>query len=220
VITTPDLIHTLAGDLAPVRRLRPPLVRAGLWLALALGLLLLLALGQGVRPDLAVRLGDRDYVGCVGGALLTGIAAAIGAFMLSLPDRSRWWGLLPLPAVGLWFANIGYECLTNWVVLDPSGMTWGETARCFATLVLAGLPLSLVMYLMLRYSAAFRPTGVALTGSLAIAGLTAAALSLFHVLDASLLVIMWNIGTAVVFVGAGSLLARRQSLRADASASI
>jgi hypothetical protein len=32
LITTPQLIDSLAADVKPVRRLRPPLVRAGLWL--------------------------------------------------------------------------------------------------------------------------------------------------------------------------------------------
>ena len=47
--TTPDLIDALVECAAPVRRLRPPLVRAGLWLAFAGVILALLAIGHGVR---------------------------------------------------------------------------------------------------------------------------------------------------------------------------
>ena len=76
----------------------------------------------------------------------------------------------------------------------------GETARCFATLVLTSLPLSLAMLVMLRYAAPLRPTAATLTGSLAVAAITATALSLFHDLDATVMILMWNLGTALVFV--------------------
>ena len=211
--STPDLIRALAADLSPVRRLRPPLLRASLWLLLALMVLLLLAVNQGIRSDLASRLQDPTFVGSIVGALITGVTGAISAFMLSLPDRSKWWALLPLPSLIVWFTNVGYQCITDWVTLDPAGMSWGETARCFATLVLTSLPLSLAMLLMLKHAAAVRPTTVGIVGSLSVAALTAAALSLFHVLDASLMVIMWNIGTAILIVGLSSLLSRRYARR-------
>ena len=35
MITTPDLIEALAANATPVRRLRPPLARATLWLSFA-----------------------------------------------------------------------------------------------------------------------------------------------------------------------------------------
>jgi hypothetical protein len=213
VTTTSDLIRALSGNLTPVRRLRPPLVRALLWLMLAALVLGLLAVSQGVRPDLLSRLQDLAFAGCVAGSLATGVLAAITAFMVSLPDRSRLWLLLPLPALLLWFGNIGYQCLTQWIALDPSGITLGETARCFATLVLTSLPLSLAMVLMLRYAALLRPTAVALVGSLSVAAITATALSLFHVLDASLMVIMWNMGTALLIVLIGGALSRRNAAR-------
>ena len=92
-------------------------------------------------------------------------------------------------------------------------MSWGETARCFATLVLTSLPLSLAMLMMLKHAADIRPTTVAIVGSLSVAALTAVALSLFHVLDASLMVIMWNIGTATLIVGLSSFLSRRFARR-------
>jgi len=38
-------------------------------------------------------------------------------------------------------------------------------------------------------------------GSLAVAAITATALSLFHVFDASVMILMWNFGTAALFVG-------------------
>lgn len=206
---TSDLITALAKDLPPVRRLRPPLARAACWLTLALMLLALLAVNQGIRQDLAQRLHDPAFALSLASSLLTGALAALAAFQLSLPDRSRWWLLVPLPALALWMSNIGYQCLTQWVGVDPQDLTLGETARCFATLVLAGLPLSLLMLVMLRHAAPLRPTAATLTGSLAVAAITAAALALFHVIDASLMILMWNFGTAALFVGIGALFGHR-----------
>jgi hypothetical protein len=203
VITTPDLIDALAANLAPVRRLRPPVTRAFSWLLLAALVLAVLAVSQGIRPDLAQRLLDPAFTLGMAGTLLTGILAAVAAFMLSLPDRSRFCMLLPAPALVLWLSTIGYQCLTSWVSLEPNGIRLGETARCFATLVLTSLPLSLAMLMMLRYAAPLRPTTVTLTGSLAVAAITATALSLFHDLDATVMILMWNLGAAALFVGLG-----------------
>jgi hypothetical protein len=203
VITTPDLIGTLTANLAPVRRLRSPVTRAACWLLLATLLLALLAVSQGIRPDLARRLREPTFILGISGALLTGVLAAVAAFMVSLPGRSRFCLLLPAPALVLWLSTIGYQCLTNWVSLEPNGIRLGETARCFATLVLASLPLSLAMLLMLRYAAPLRPIAVTLTGSLAVAAITATALSLFHDLDATVMILIWNLGTAALFVGLG-----------------
>ena len=206
MITTPDLIGALAANLAPVHRLRPPVTRALSWLLLAALLLAVLAVSQGIRPDLAQRLHGPSFILGVSGASLTGILAAVAAFMLSLPDRSRFYLLLPAPALVLWLSTIGYQCLTNWVSLEPNGIRLGETARCFATLVLTSLPLSLAMVVMLRYAAPLRPMSVTLTGSLAVAAITATALSLFHDLDATVMILTWNLGTAALFVGIGGAL--------------
>ena len=206
---TSDLITALAGNLKPVRRLPPPIVRAAGWLMLAALVLALLTISQGIRPDLDQRLQDPAFAVSIAASLLTAVLAAIAAFQLSLPDRSRLWLLLPLPALVVWLSNIGYQCLTNWISFGPQGVSPGEAARCFATLVLSGLPLSLALLVMLRYAAPLRPLAVALSASLAVAGITATALSLFHVLDATALILMWNLGTALLFVGLGGLFGRR-----------
>ena len=209
MITTPQLIEALAANAAPVRPLRPPLVRATLWLSFAAVVLILLTLSQGVRPDLAQRLQQTTFVVGILASLLTGILATIAAFLVSVPDRSRGWLLLPVPSLAVWIATIGYVCLTAWVDVDAGGIRAGEAARCFATLVLTSAPLSLLMFVMLRHAKPLRPLPVALTGSLAVAGMTASALSLFHVFDATVMILMWNLGSAALLVGLGTLLGRK-----------
>ena len=209
MITTPDLIEALAANVTPVRRLRPPLARATLWLSFAAVVLVLLAVSHGGRPDLAQRLDQPTFVVSIAASLLTGILAALAAFLVSLPDRSRAWLLLPLPALAVWISTIGYGCLTDWVVVNPGSLRLGEAARCFATLVLVSVPLSLLLFVMLRHAAPLRPMPVALTGSLAVAAITASALSLFHEFDATVMILMWNLGSAALLVGLGTLLGRK-----------
>jgi uncharacterized membrane protein len=101
VTGTRELIDALVECATPVRRLRPPLVRAVLWLAFAGVVLALIAVGHGVRTDLMARLEEPKLAATDGAALATGILATMAAFMISLPDRSRWWLLLPLPALAM-----------------------------------------------------------------------------------------------------------------------
>ena len=213
---TPDLIDALVECATPVRRLRPPLVRGALWLALAALILALLAIVHGVRADLAERLHQPVFVVSITAALATGVLAAVAAFMVSLPDRSQWWLAVPAPALAVWVGTIGYGCLTDWVVIGPDGVRFGETLRCFATLVLTSVPLAIALAVMLRYAALLRPGAVTLAGALAVAAITSSALSLFHDLDATMMILIWNLGTAALITGLGGLFGRRV-LRSTAS---
>ena len=204
---TPDLIDALVEAATPVRRLRPPIVRAGLWLAFAATILGLIAIAHGVRPDFSNCLRQPFFVIGMLGALATGISAAVASFRLSLPDSSRLWAVLPLPALALWVATIGYGCLTDWVSMDP-GIHLGEAVRCFATLLMTSIPLSIAMLVMLRYTALLQPLEVSVMGGLAVAAVTAFGLSLFHDLDATVMILIWNLGVAVLIAALGSLFGR------------
>ena len=205
---TPDLIDTLVQDATPVRRLRPPLVRAGLWLAFAAIVLGLIAIAHGLRPDFSDCMRQPLFVVGLLGALATGISAAVASFQLSLPDSSRLWIILPLPALALWVVTIGYGCLTDWVSIGPDSVRLGEAIRCFATLLMTSVPLSIAMLAMLRYTALLRPLEVSVLGGLAVAAVTAFALSLFHDLDATVMILLWNLGAAALIASLGSFFGR------------
>ena len=209
MITTPDLIESLVAVAKPVRRLRPPAARAALWLLFAIAIVSLLAVSHGLRADLSVRLAEPLFVSGLAASLVTGVLAAVAAFIVSLPDRSRLWLLLPAPALALWVSTISYECLTEWVSIRTDGVNLGEAADCFATLVLTSVPLWLALLLMLRYAALLFSAAVAAAGSLAVGALAATALSLFHSMDASAMVLMWNLGAAALLVGLGSAFGGR-----------
>jgi hypothetical protein len=208
MITTPDLIESLVARAEPVRRLRPPLVRAAAWLLFA-GLMVILMIAiKGLRPDLGLSLRQPGFAIDVAAALATGILAAVAAFIVSLPDRSRLWLWLPVPALLVWIVNIGHSCLTAWVDLQP-GMHLGDETGCVAALVLTGMPLALTLLIMLRHTALLNPTPVAIAGSLAVAGITASLLPLFHNHDASVLILVWNLGIAALLTAAAGAFGRR-----------
>ncbi|MDI9700785.1 DUF1109 domain-containing protein [Burkholderia cenocepacia] len=203
--STSELIDSLVADGMPVRPLRRPLWRAAGWLSFAALLLVSIAVAHGVRPDLALKLHERVFVAGIAAAAATGILAAVGAFVASVPGRSLRWVLLPSPALLVWISTIGYGCLTNWVEIGPDGLSLGETARCFATLMLTGVPLSLTLLIMLRHVARLAPAPVAMAASLAVSAMTAVALSLYHPLDATMMILVWNVGlTIVLLIGSAS----------------
>jgi len=208
VTNTPDLIETLVECATPVRRLRPPLMRAGLWLAFAALILVLVAIAHGLRSDLAIQMQRPLFLVGMMAALATGILAAIASFQISLPDSSRWWLLLPVPPLALWVSTIGYGCLTDWVSIGPDGVHMDEALRCLATLLMTSVPLSIAILLMLRYAALLRPTEVCVTGGLAVAAMTAFALSLLHDLDATIMILVWNLAVAALIAGLASLFGR------------
>jgi hypothetical protein len=98
--------------------------------------------------------------------------------------------------------------LTGWVNVGPNGVRMGEAVRCFATLLLTSVPLSIAMLVMLRYAALLRPTETSAMGGLAVAAMTSFALSLIHDLDASVMILMWNLGVAVLIAGLACLFGR------------
>lgn len=213
---TSDLIRSLATNAPPVKRLRPPLVRAFGWLLLAAAIMGLMTVSHGVRPQFAERMQDAVFAINMISSLMTGVLATIATFFVSLPDRSRWWLLLPAPPLVVWLSTIGYQCFAGWVPVPPGAITVEAASGCLATLVLTSLPLSLLMLAMLRYAAALRPTSVILMGSLAVSAITATALSMFHPLDATAMVLGWNLGTAVLFLAGAAIFSRKVSNTASA----
>ena len=207
-MNTSELIDTLADSAAPVRRLRSPSVRAAGWLLLAGVVLALLVQVHGLRPDLASRLRQAAFLTAMGAALATAVLAAVASFRLSLPNSSRWWGLLPIAPLAVWVSTIGYGCLTDWVSMSPDGVRMGEAAECFATLVITSVPLAVAMLVMLRHAASLRPTIVSATGGLAIAAITSFVLSLVHEFDATIMILIWNLGTAAIIAGLAGAFGR------------
>ena len=179
------LISDLATDLAPVRRLRPPSVRALAWLAVVVATAIVLAM----IADLSA-LGHRliaapDMWLSVTGSTLTAILAAIAAFQLSLPDARRAWALLPLPAALLWIVASGVGCLRTWFVPGTHAADLSEARDCLIFIVGLSVPLSALLIIMLRRACPLQPELTALIAGLASAAAAATLLNFFHPFDAA-----------------------------------
>ena len=199
-VETEDLIGRLAAELRPVRRLPHPLVRAAAWIGFALAVIGLLAAAVGPRHDLMERLGQPHEMAQLLFCLATGVLAAVAAFELSLPGRSPYWALLPLPPAVAWVASLGMGCLAEVARMGPQALVFGTSWECFRFIVLMGVPLALSLLWMLRHAGPIRPVPVAALGGLAGAALSAAGLSLFHHIEAALLVLVWHGGATLVVV--------------------
>lgn len=202
--STSDLIRVLAAHAEPVRQFRP-LRYAIFWIALAMAILALVLALHGVRSDLQERLGEPVFVLGLTGTFLTGTIAAVAAFELSIPDRSTIWAWAPIPAVILWQSAVAYRCLSGWVSLETSAMHVGAVSA----LVLIVPSLALPMLIMLRHAAFMCRTSIAWTSALAVAGLSAAVLSVLHDADASIILLLWNVAAPLMIVLVGHACGER-----------
>src|SRR5262249_23862174 len=110
-----QLVRSLAADLRPVRRLRPPPFRALAWLAVLAALAIALAAFANLDAVWQRISAAPDLWLAVIGSTLTAILAATAAFELSVPDAPRAWAVLPLPAALLWVGASGFGCLRGWI---------------------------------------------------------------------------------------------------------
>lgn len=179
------LIGALAANLQPVRPLLSPLVRAIIWLALVAAIAAALAMLADL-PGMWHRLmATPDMWLAVLGSIATAITAALAAFELSLPDRSRAWALLPLPAFMLWLGASGLGCLRAYVLPGTHVATMGETRDCLVFIIGVSVPLSAVLILMLRRAYSLTPALTATMAGLASAAAAATLLNFFHPYDAA-----------------------------------
>lgn len=203
--STEQLIARLAASAEPVKRLKPPLVRAAFWL---IGVAAVAAVIIPFWGDFALfdaKLRDPKFVFELAGTLLTGIAAVIAAFELSLPDRSPAWAWLPVPPLVLWLATSGYNCWRDWIEFGDQGWHFGESAACFGTIIGFSIPMGAALLFFLVRAKPLSPAPVAAMGGLGVAGLAAFFLEFNHPIDASFLDLGWH-AVAVGLVVAGTSL--------------
>jgi hypothetical protein len=202
-----DIIDGLADRLVPVRRLRPPLLRAAQWLA---GLVALAATFYVVIGGDAGLMGTRAYVlPAFVAAVATAVLAAIAAFQLSVPDRSDRWALLPLPTFALWLALSGLGCLADLGVAGTWGESFAEMQECLLVILSSAIPLSLLMVLMLRRARPERFGPVALAGGIASAAAAGAVLMLVHPHTSTLLDLLVHGLCIAIVIGLNAVLGGR-----------
>jgi len=203
------LIHGLAADLKPVRRLPPPLLRALGWLAAVAAV----AIGLSSFADLdavwqRITAAPDLWLGVIG-STLTAILAAIAAFELSLPDAPRGWAVLPLPALILWMAASGFGCLRVWIAPQTHVAALGEARDCLIFIVALSVPLSALLLLMLRRACPLYPGLTAVVAGLAVAAAAASLLNFFHPYDAAATDLAVHLAAVAAVIAANRALGGR-----------
>ena len=211
-----ELIGELAAGLRPVRRMASPWRQAALWLGLAAMGVGTAVLANGLRHDFHQRMLMPQEVGQWVASVLAGVLAAVAAAMLARPDRSWRWALLPVPALLAWFASLGWGCLADLARLGPMAGQMRTSWPCLRFILAMGIPLAAAQFWLLRHAGPVRPLPVLLLGGLASAALCSAGLSLFHHLDAAVMVLLWHGGAMLLLVVAGALLGRPLLMRHQA----
>jgi hypothetical protein len=179
------LIQGLASGLTPVRRLPSPAKRALLWLAFVAAIALLLATFADLTALRHRLMAEKDMWLAVTGSTLTAALAAFAAFKLSLPDSPRTWALLPLPAAALWIFASGMGCLRGWLVPETHPADMNEMRDCLMFILALSVPLSALLFAMLRQGYPLQPGLTAAVAGLAAASAAATLLNFFHPFDAA-----------------------------------
>lgn len=179
------LISFLAANLRPVRPLRPPALRTLFWLILVAAIAAAIA----TFADVATmwhRMTATPEMWLAGfGSIATMVTAAFAAFEVSLPDRSRAWALLPLPAAALWVGASGLGCMRAYVLPGTHVAGMSETRDCLLFIIGLSVPLSAALIVMLRRSCSLAPPLTAVLAGLASAAAAATLLNFFHPFDAA-----------------------------------
>lgn len=196
-MNTEDLIKQLSNDAADVTVLRPPLVRASVWVLLSVASVVIAVWVFGLRPDIKIKLSEWRFVSEQFLTILTAVMAAYGAFCAVVPGRHKALIYLPFVPLVLWVSVLGYGCFLDSTATGEQSaflIDW----MCFPAIVMVGaLPAMAMVFMLLRGAPMYPRLAVAL-GGLAAAAAGNFGLRFFHMVDAGLLVLIWQFGSVVL----------------------
>ena len=190
---TEKLIERMAAMVEPVRPLARPWIRTADWLLVAIPYVAL-----SPRADLISKASEWRYVIEQLAALATGITAATVAFATVIPGYDRKFLFFPALPLAVWLGSLGEGCVEDWIHFGPDGLSLLPDWFCFPAIVLVGAVPAIAMAVMLRRGAPLSPHTTTALGGLAAAGLGNFGLRLFHSQDASLMVLVWQVGTVFI----------------------
>lgn len=203
------LMNALAAEAQPVRRLRPPLIRMLIWLVLTSLWVGFIVAFMGVRPDIAEKAMEVRWSFEQGATLMTGLMAAVAAFCAVVPGRSRWEQYLPLIPAGAWLGALVFGSYEAWLASGDLLAQITPDWDCFPGIVIAGFGPAVLMVLMLRRGAPVAPRVSIMLGALAATAVADFGLRLFHPQDASIMVLVWQVGTVFLLSAAAGMSGRK-----------
>jgi hypothetical protein len=207
--TDDRLIGALVADLRPVRPLLPPALRTLIWLTLVVTVAVAIAMFSDLAEVSRRMTAIPDMWLAVLGSIATMATAAFAAFELSLPDRSRAWALLPLPALALWVGASGLGCMRAFMLPGTHVAGIGEMGDCLLFIIGLSVPLSAALIVMLRRAYSLAPPLTAAMAGLASAAAAATLLNFFHPFDAAAADLAVHSVAVLIVVGAAREVGRR-----------
>ena len=195
------VIARLVADLRPVRRLLSPWARAALFLGVVAGAAVALAMSVDLAPVEARLAAFVDMWLAVAGSVATAVLATVAAMMVSLPDRSARWALLPLPAAAVWIGASGMGCLRDRPPPAATAATWlVGLGECVPFILRTSALLAIPLGLLLWRARPLRPGLTASVGGLALAASSASLLWFDHPFDATAADLVVHTATVVAVV--------------------
>jgi len=195
---TSDLIAKLAAQSAPVERLPVPWLRGLFWLAIAVPYVAIVVMLGPMPHDLSPMRHDGQFMIEQAATLATAITAAMIAFYSVVPGYDRKLLLLPLIPFAVWLATLGEGCLQDWIRLGSQGLALRPDWGCLPSAAWIGIVPAIAMVVMLRRGAPLFPHVSVALGGLAVAALANFGLRLFHIGDASIMLLFWHFGSVAI----------------------
>jgi hypothetical protein len=191
-------IRRLSKSDGSVRPLPGPWIRTAAWLALSAPYMALVVLMMSPRADLPAKLSEPRFVLEQIAALATGLTAAAAAFVSTLPGYPRKFIALPLLPLAVWVGSLGTGCIQDWIRFGSQGLALRPDWICFPATVVIGAAPALTMAAMLRRGAPLTPHLTTALGGLAAGGLGNFGLRLHHHEDASVMLLVWQVGAVFI----------------------
>lgn len=205
--TTDEVIQQLAASATPVQPLATPWQRAAIWVSASLAYVAAVCLLLWLWRESPAPLADRRFVIEQVAALLTGITAAMAAFVTTVPGYSRkvvWLPVLPLAA---WMGTVGQTCFHDWS-FSPHGWAIAAHWGCLVVTIVAGAVPAVVIAWMLRRGAPLTPGLTMVLGGLAAGGLAHVGARFVHPFDTGVVILVWHVGGVLAFCALGRWISR------------
>lgn len=208
--TIAETIAALARDAAPVRVLAPPAVRLSRWIAAAVALALLVVAQLGVRPNLAMRVGDPSYG--LNAAILAALAVAAAACALlhAVPGapRVRETRAMTMALAVLWVAVVIWPLLRETAVWPAGWANLVHLTCAFRIAAVGALP-AIVLFAMVRAAAPLQLQWAAGSVGLGAVALGALGTQMVCMDDAAVHLLSWHLVPGMLATGATTWIGAR-----------
>ncbi|GMV62766.1 MAG: hypothetical protein AMXMBFR74_19340 [Parvibaculum sp.] len=163
---------------------------------------------RGPRADIALKIGEGGWLFEQSLALTTALVAGLAALCASIPGRPVWERVLPLLPLGLWIAIVVGGSVRSVMV----GGAWSSLVKvdwvCLPNIASLGVVPAIAMISLIRRGAPVSPYATIGYAALAATALAEFGLRFFHAEDASLMILVWQMGSVALLTAICTVFAR------------